>query len=141
MQGRTQIRLREYDYSSAGGYFVTICAHDRQCIFGDVENGHMVLNDVGKIAEFTWMDLTRHNTNIELDKFIVMPNHVHGIIIIVGAGSKPALTNQWMGLHERASLADCVTIAKVCHCEERPKGATKQSQYKWDCFAHFVRSQ
>ena len=50
MQGRTQIRLREYDYSSAGGYFVTICAHDRQCIFGDVENGHMVLNDGGKIV-------------------------------------------------------------------------------------------
>jgi REP element-mobilizing transposase RayT len=54
-----------------------------------VENGKIILNDIGKIVEFTWLDLTQYNANIELDQFIVMPNHVHGIII-VGAGSKSA---------------------------------------------------
>jgi len=74
-----------------------VCAGGRKCIFGNVRNGGMVLNDAGRIVEFTWLDLVQHNHNIELDEFIVMPNHVHGIIIIVGAGSKPALKRD--GLH------------------------------------------
>lgn len=88
---RKTTRLKEYDYSAAGYYFVTVCAQDKEHIFGKVVNGAMVLNDAGEIARFAWMDLMRHNINIELDEFIVMPNHMHGIInIVVVAGSKPA---------------------------------------------------
>ncbi len=88
---RRSIRLRNYDYSQAGSYFVTICTQNKQCLFGEINNGQMVLNKAGKIVDFIWNDLPKHNKNIMLDAFIIMPNHIHGIITIVGAGSKPAL--------------------------------------------------
>jgi putative transposase len=79
---RRSIRLRGYDYSSEGAYFVTICTHDRACLFGQVVEGEMVLNEIGKIAEQEWLNTPEKRPNVVLDEFIVMPNHVHGIIII-----------------------------------------------------------
>ena len=95
---RRSIRLKEYDYSRAGAYFVTICTHNREYLFGNVVNDEMVLSEYGKIVENVWYNLTGHYQNIKLDKFIVMPNHIHGIIVlidvdIVGAGLKPAPTD------------------------------------------------
>ena len=90
---RKNIRLQGYDYATEGSYFITIVTKDRQHLFGEVVNGEMVLNESGKIVESTWNDLVNHNPNIGLDEFVVMPSHVHGIIVIfepVGAGSKPA---------------------------------------------------
>ena len=102
---RRSIRLKAYDYSRPGAYFITICTHDRQHLFGEVVDGDMRLNEFGKIVEWTWHDLPNHVVGIVLDAFVVMPNHVHGIVIIaddvgagsvgagsVGAGSEPAPT-------------------------------------------------
>jgi len=89
---RRSIRLRAYDYSQAGAYFVTICAQNRQCLFGEVADGEMRLNDAGRMVHDVWNDLPRHYAGVELDAFVVMPNHVHAIVIIVGAGLKPAPT-------------------------------------------------
>ncbi|MBI4683330.1 MAG: transposase [Nitrospirae bacterium] len=89
---RRSIRLKEYDYSQAGAYFVTICTQNRDCTFGDIVGREMRLNDAGRMVEIIWNDLPGHNDNIELDEFIVMPNHFHGIIFIVGACSKPLKT-------------------------------------------------
>ena len=95
---RKSIRLKEYDYSQSGEYFVTICTHDRQCIFGEVIGEEMRLSQMGKIVSDTWNDLPNHNHLVELDAFVVMPNHIHGIVIIhddlVGAGSEPAPTRK-----------------------------------------------
>jgi len=82
---RRSIRLKEYDYSSAGGYFVTICTQGKEHIFGKVMNGEMELNEYGKIVKQEWYKTGEIRKNIDLDEFIVMPNHVHGIINIVGA--------------------------------------------------------
>ena len=95
---RRSIRLKEYDYSRSGAYFVTICAHKRKYLFGNIVNDEMALSEYGKIVENVWYNLTGHYQNIKLDKFIVMPNHIHGIIILmdmddVGAGFKPAPTD------------------------------------------------
>lgn len=138
---RKSIRLSEYDYSQAGLYFITICTHDRVCLFGEIvgagskpahagdaglsradlapvrtglepaptqgtDHVRMVINEYGHIVEDTWFDLVNHVFNIQLHEFIIMPNHIHGIIEIhssrrtadsnppnlnyVGAGSKPA---------------------------------------------------
>jgi len=87
---RRSIRLNGYDYSQPGDYFVTMCTQNRECIFGEIDNGKMKLNDIGQVVEDTWNDLPNHNLNIILDSFIIMPNHFHGILRIVGAGSKPA---------------------------------------------------
>lgn len=96
---RRSIRLKGHDYSQGGAYFVTICTHNRECIFGEVANGEVLLNEFGQVVESAWFDLPKHYPNVELDAFVVMPNHVHGIIIVgaglidnVGAGFKPAPT-------------------------------------------------
>ncbi len=79
---RRSIRLKDYDYSSPGAYFVTICTKNRECLFGHIEGDAMVVNDAGRMMESVWNDLPNHYANISLDAFVVMPNHVHGIIII-----------------------------------------------------------
>ena len=81
-RNRKTIRLRNYDYSKPGAYFVTMCVLDRTCIFGEIKNNKMHLNEFGEILNSTWNDLPNHIENIVLDEFIIMPNHVHGIIII-----------------------------------------------------------
>lgn len=86
---RKTIRLKDFDYSSAGYYFVTLVSHQRKKIFGEITEGKIGLNQVGVIAEETWESIPLHFPNIKLDSFIVMPNHFHGIIQIkeTGAGS------------------------------------------------------
>ena len=90
MHHRRSIRLAGYDYSQAGAYFVTICAQNREHLFGEIVNGIMQLNEYGQLVEFTWHDLVNHNGNIELREFVIMPNHVHGIIVIAAPAAPPA---------------------------------------------------
>lgn len=79
---RRSIRLKEYDYSRAGAYFVTIVTHHRLFLFGEIANGVMRLNPMGEMVAECWHALPNHYTNIVLDEFVIMPNHIHGIIII-----------------------------------------------------------
>ncbi|MBI5739331.1 MAG: hypothetical protein HZA16_01310 [Nitrospirae bacterium] len=82
---RRSIRLQEYDYANQGAYYVTICVKDRECLFGSIHNRKMVLNDAGQMV-YKWWNESAHKFNrIELDEFVIMPNHMHGIITIVGA--------------------------------------------------------
>ncbi len=78
------MRLKGYDYSQAGVYFVTMCTYNRECILGKVMDGKMVLNEMGNMVAFTRDDLPEHNPYMVLDEFIFMLNHVHGIILIDG---------------------------------------------------------
>lgn len=75
-------RLKGWDYSSDGYYFITICAHNRDQLFGRVENGEMVLNQYGTIVNQCWFDLPYHYGNMWLDAFVIMPDHIHGIVVI-----------------------------------------------------------
>jgi putative transposase len=85
---RRTIRLKGYDYSQTGLYFITICTKNRGCLFGEIRNGKMVLNDAGDIANKCWYQITNHFPNTILHEHIIMPNHVHGIIeITVGANN------------------------------------------------------
>jgi putative transposase len=79
---RQSIRLKDYDYSQAGAYFVTVCTQKRICLFGETENGQMRLNDAGHMVQKIWNELPEKYPGIETDEFIVMPNHIHGIILI-----------------------------------------------------------
>ena len=79
---RRSIRLHGYDYSQAGAYFLTICAQNRVCLFGDVADGKMMLNDAGKIVADEWVKIAEIRDDIKLDEWIVMPNHFHGILTI-----------------------------------------------------------
>jgi hypothetical protein len=84
------IRLKGYDYSRAGAYFVTICAQNRECLFGEILDGEMALNDAGRMIETIWHELPEHYPGIGIDAFQVMPNHMHGIVIVrAGTGACP----------------------------------------------------
>ena len=83
---RRSIRLQGYDYAQVGAYFVTVCAHNRGCAFGEI------VNNASRMVHAAWEDLPRDYAGIELDVFVVMPDHVHVIMVIVGAGLKPAPT-------------------------------------------------
>jgi putative transposase len=83
---RRSIRLQGYDYSHPGAYFITIVAQDRACLFGEVVNGEIRLNDAGKMIQRWWLELNRKFPTIKTDEYAVMPNHFHGIITIVTTG-------------------------------------------------------
>ena len=94
---RRSIRLRNYDYSQAGAYFVTICVKDKRALLGEIVDRTIYLNGFGEIVQICWDDLSRHYSHVELDAFVVMSNHVHGIIVLpdssdVGVGLRPAPT-------------------------------------------------
>ena len=91
--GRRSIRLRDYDYSLPGSYFITMCVKDRKNLFGNIVNGEMRLNQYGRIVQTTWNDIPHHYSGVLLDEFIIMPNHIHGIIIITNesVGAIPAI--------------------------------------------------
>lgn len=82
---RRSIRLQGYDYSQSGLYFITICIQDRECLFGKIETGKMILNEAGNMVQQEWYNLQNRFSNIQLHEFVIMPNHFHGIIEIVGA--------------------------------------------------------
>jgi REP element-mobilizing transposase RayT len=76
------LRLPHHDYASPGAYFVTVCTHERRCLFGDIRDDAMHPNEMGQTIEACWRDLPHHYVNVALDTFVVMPNHVHGIVTI-----------------------------------------------------------
>src|SRR5208283_126523 len=80
--GRRSIRLKGYDYSEQGAYFVTICAKNRECLFGQIVDTTMRLSRSGKLIQRIWDELPNRYTNLDLDAFILMPNHLHGIIVL-----------------------------------------------------------
>ncbi len=82
IHNRRSIRLKNYDYSRAGAYFITLCCQDRRHRFGKIENGLMILNDCGKIAAEEWINLAQRFPSANFDIFQIMPNHMHGIIIL-----------------------------------------------------------
>ena len=98
--GRRSIRLRDYDYRQNGAYFVTICTHQGACLFDYIADGKMVLNELGMIVKDEWQQTEAVRSSVQLDAFVVMPNHVHGIILIFdndderlasGTGSDPTI--------------------------------------------------
>lgn len=80
--GRKSLRVKGYDYSSNGAYFITIIVKERKEVLGQIVNGKVVHTDIGKIAYKNWLEIPNHFNNIEIDEFIVMPNHIHGILKI-----------------------------------------------------------
>ena len=94
---RRSIRLKEYDYSQAGLYFITICVKNNACLFGKMTDGQICLSAIGAIADVLWYEIKNHAINIELHEYVVMPNHIHGIIEIItddGVGATHALPVQ-----------------------------------------------
>lgn len=82
---RRSIRLKDYDYSQSGLYFITICCKDKICHFGKIENNEMVLNDAGDMVIQCWLAIPQHFPHAVLHEYVIMPNHIHGIIQLTDA--------------------------------------------------------
>jgi len=113
---RRSIRLKGYDYALAGAYFVTICTYGRECL-------QMILSKYGSAVQECWNDLPRHYGHVVLDEMAIMPNHIHGIIVltppavatspVVGAGFKPAPTQSTPAKVKRHGLSEIVRALKT----------------------------
>ncbi len=89
---RRSIRLKGYDYSQPGAYFITVCTHNREHLFGHVDKGKMVLNNAGDVIKKSLLEIPEHFPNVTIDEYVIMPNHVHCIMIIsVGANNHSPL--------------------------------------------------
>lgn len=93
---RQSIRLQGYDYQKPGSYFVTICVQNRRCLFGEMTVGagpcarpEIVLNDIGRMVQSVWNQMPEHYSGVDIDSFIVMPNHIHGIVTIKSSPGQP----------------------------------------------------
>lgn len=91
---RRSIRLKEYDYSQNGAYFITICSHDRIGLFGEINNQEMTLNQYGEIVRNEWLHSFSIRAEITEDEFIIMPNHLHGIVFIQNVNDSLHKTNR-----------------------------------------------
>lgn len=136
-------RLKGYDYSSPGEYFVTICTGGMIEYFGNVVNGEMNRNDVGEIANRLWLDIPNHHKNTMLDEFTIMPNHVHGIIILCeNDNGRDVACNASTGISpKRGSLGVIVrsfksAVSNWCHSNGYP-------DFSWQprFYDHIIRDE
>jgi REP element-mobilizing transposase RayT len=123
---RRSIRLPHYDYSQAGAYFVTICCKNRAPVFGEVVGGNMVLNRCGEIARECWLQIPRHFPNAGAREFVVMPNHVHGIVVLDnGGGAVTQNAVPVVGANNSSSLRPTPTQQTPQQTGQRPRGTSR----------------
>jgi len=142
---RHSIRLKGYDYTLSGACFVTICVHRGHCALGEIHGDGLTLSPYGQIASAVWNDLPDHYSHIELDAFVVMPNHVHGIIVLtkvdstVGACLRPAPTSDG----KRHGLPEIVRAFKSfsARCINQSKGVQGEPFWQRNYYEHIIRNE
>lgn len=137
---RRSIRLSVYDYAQAGAYFVTIVTQGRARLFGEVRDGRVRLNDVGKIAEQEWLRSADVRREVDLDTFVIMRNHIHGVVVIrdVGAhGRAPLPTRQ----RQPRSLGSFIAGFKSAATKRinAHRGAPGERLWQRNYYEHVVR--
>jgi len=111
---RRSIRLRDFDYATDGAYFVTICAHGRECLFGEIRDGEMRMNGAGRMVTEIWQTMPQRFPQVALDEYVIMPNHFHGIICIVGAPlAAPDVSNTDT---KTGAASSAPTLGKIMRC-------------------------
>jgi len=141
LRRRYSLRLKGYDYSSIGTYYVTICVKDRENIFGEIRRDKIILNENGIIVRDYWNDLKKHFLNIKIGSFVIMPDHIHGIISIVGAGfPRP----EYVGRGDRApTLGDIVAYFKYGTTRDINFNKKTPGMHLWqrNYYEHIIRNE
>ncbi len=115
MRERKHIRLKEYDYSRKGIYFITICTQNMESYFGKIVNEKMILSDIGSIANLYLQKIPEHFNHVKLHKYVIMPNHIHCIIEIVGSPhgvTDEFVHNNQFGPQTKGSLSVIINLFK-----------------------------
>ncbi|MDF0666327.1 MAG: hypothetical protein P0119_09705 [Nitrospira sp.] len=138
---RRSIRLKGYDYAQAGAYFVTMCTQNRACLFGNVVDGQMRLNECGQVVADSWLWLSARYPHVDLDEWVVMPNHLHGIIILTGpdgrGGSRTAPTENRKPIGRLIGAFKTVSTKRLNTMHNSPGVPVWQRNY----YEHIVRSE
>ncbi len=133
---RKPLRLKNYDYSENWFYFVTICIKEKQEDFGEIINWKMILNDYGEIAEKYWKEIIKHYQNVEIDEFVIMPNHIHWIIIVstLSVGNEYFRSDNWdkNKNNSKPNISNIIKWFKIwCTKEIRYKYENFNFNFKW----------
>ena len=141
--GRRSIRLQGYDYASAGAYSVTLVTRDRQCLFGDIVDGQTRLNFWGQIARDEWEKSAQIRKEIDLDVFVVMPNHIHGIIVFTDAPERATRRSPLQSGPTRRSLGAFVGGFKsvVTKRVDELRGSPGMPVWQRNYFEHVIRNE
>lgn len=135
---RRSLRLQGYDYSQPGAYFVTICTRNHLCLFGEIADGVMHLNNAGEMIQNIWNEIPCFYPGTEIDEWIIMPNHMHGILGLVGAGPRacpdraPSQGSRQQTGTKKLSLADLVHRFKSLSTKRYADGVKHSG---WPSFA------
>ncbi len=147
---RKSNRLKDYNYSSDGYYFVTICVHKRAEILGKINNDKLILSKYGKIVNYFWSQIPEHYSNVLIDEYVIMPNHVHGIVVINNNQSNVGAE------HCSAPTLDCAEnkrsnyglLSKVIKsfkeiCVKSIKKEFKDHEFRWQksFYDHIIRNE
>jgi REP element-mobilizing transposase RayT len=136
---RRSVRLPEYDYSRSGAYFITICSFNKEMIFGKIANGKNVLSGAGEIAKKYLLEIPNHFENVFVDEYIIMPNHIHFILTIVGVQNFEPLRNEYQKIIPKSigSIIRSYKSAVTRWC--RINGSAK---FRWqrNFFEHIIRN-
>jgi putative transposase len=164
---RRSIRLRGYDYSQPGGYYVTLCAQGKKHLFGRIVEGEMQRNELGDYIARCWQWLARQYPYVELDEWVVMPNHLHGIIVITGTGvsgsalavpngrsgggspTAPTVQNGKSGGGSRTAPTKCKPLGRLvgafktvsAHHFNEVHGTPSSQLWQRDFYEHVIRNE
>ena len=134
------IRLSNRDYRANGYYFVTICIHEKSCYFGDIIKNKMQFSQVGKVAKKNWQIIPEHFHNIYLDAYVIMPNHLHGIIVIDRPDNKSNTPNQFAPL-KPGSLSAIIQAYKASVTRWCRKNDDDIFRWQSRFYEHIIRDQ
>ena len=137
---RRSIRLPEYDYSRAGAYFITICSFNKELNFGRVIDGKMILSEIGKIVKDFIEEIPNHFENVFLDEYMVMPNHIHIIISIVGIQNFESLRNEYQKIIPK-SIGSIVRSYKASVTKWCKENEYKKFKWQRNYFEHVIRNE
>jgi len=136
---RKTIRLKEYDYSQPGGYFVTLCTHEKVCVFGEVVEDEVRLSLIGAIAKRFWDEIPNHFPMAEMDEYIVMPNHIHGIIVLNDHGRDVQLNVPTRLSPRRGTLSVIIRTYKAAVTMECRKMGYSEFGWQSRYYDHIIR--
>lgn len=139
---RKQLRLLGYDYKNVGSYFITICTENRRCLFEKVVDGEMIMNDVGKMIYEVWSGLPSRYPGVQMDFFVIMPNHIHAIVFL------GAVDQGYKSDYTMISLSDLVRNFKTYTASRYSQGVKKNgwpnfSKRLWqrNYYEHIIRNE
>jgi REP-associated tyrosine transposase len=142
---RRSIRLSRYDYRRAGAYFITVCAKDRESIFGEIKEGDMELNALGRAVMDEWLRIATLRSGVELDAFVVMPNHIHGIVFLNDkeGTARRAPTKEYFGRPVSGSLPTIVRAFKSAATIRinKLRGTAGVPVWQRNYYEHVIRNQ